>query len=266
MRRIVWGIGKVLIATLMLTGSYAVDLGKLDKQPAPDGLNHSFERRVSELEGLWKVRYHPNQAIRIYMIDSKGFVTFGDQGGWKDRIAQKGNDLLIRFDSDAIQRVERLTKCVDGRLMVEHYNPGTMYPNHPDQIGIGKRVQAGFLPGYAYTALLNGKMTPDPEEQKLDEKELKRLFRLLGNEANPPERLFGHEVTISGVVQEEGIRPLLTLGEVEQTMPFHKFQLLKVGSDIQPKVGDRMQIRGKLVEYADGKWWLWILEMKQLKN
>jgi hypothetical protein len=97
------------------------------------------------LTGTWRVTYHPNAAVRVYTIGSTGVVRFEDFPAWKgtlvNRGARAGSDLL-RFEGDADDRLERLTLLEDGRLLVEHYNPGATFleEKRPDQIGLGDRI------------------------------------------------------------------------------------------------------------------------------
>lgn len=80
--------------------------------------------------GVWRFSYG-NKTAHVRTIDADGKV---DGGG--GNLSVRGDDLVIQFATV----IERLTLAGD-RLLVEHYNPASDYPNKPpDQIGIGVRV------------------------------------------------------------------------------------------------------------------------------
>lgn len=97
------------------------------------------------LTGTWRVTYHPKAAVRVYTISSTGVVRFEDFPAWKGKLVNRGTKArsdLLRFEGDAEDRLERLTLLEDGRLLIEHYNPGSLYfgGKRPDQIGLGDRI------------------------------------------------------------------------------------------------------------------------------
>ncbi len=148
-----------LLATMVavLAISTVVFLLNKSKQPAtetPPG--------EGPLVGVWRVRYHPNQAVRTYEIGADGKVLFVEErmsGLLQDTNALKElgrsdeadftSGWFLIFREDSLKRVERLTICADGRLLVEHFNPTLTTGELLDQIGIGLRVQEGKVPGDA---------------------------------------------------------------------------------------------------------------------
>jgi hypothetical protein len=96
------------------------------------------------LVGSWVLTYHPNCAVRNYIIYSSGRVTFienGEEwaGSLKAAKANANSSFMLRFDRDPVDRKERITLCKDGRILVEHFNPSDQ--ERPDQIGIGEKKQ-----------------------------------------------------------------------------------------------------------------------------
>jgi hypothetical protein len=93
-------------------------------------------KMLRSLAGTWQITYHPNKTVRTYTITKRGEVLFSELD-MRGQIAVGDTGLLLDFQSDG--KLERLTLGTDGRLFVEHYNPATLFPNNPDQIGIGRR-------------------------------------------------------------------------------------------------------------------------------
>jgi hypothetical protein len=84
-------------------------------------------------EGKWVITY-ANSAVRHYILDARGNVTFSeaDQRATLTRI---NGQLLLAFGDGKLERV----KLVDGKLQVEHFNPPSDYPNKPNTTGVGTR-------------------------------------------------------------------------------------------------------------------------------
>lgn len=91
--------------------------------------------------GVWTVKYHPNQATRVYVVDENGDVAFpdADADAKIKPMIEKNGEILIDFKDG---KLERWTIGKDGRLFIEHFNPKESYPHTPDQIGIGTRKDA----------------------------------------------------------------------------------------------------------------------------
>jgi hypothetical protein len=94
---------------------------------------------LDDLEGVWSITYTNNTA-RVYVIDDAGNVTFQATGA-RGRLREQPDDtFLLEFNGDG--KLERLTLGSDGRLFVEHYDPGAAFPGQaPTQIGIGVRLE-----------------------------------------------------------------------------------------------------------------------------
>ena len=112
----------LLLATI---GNLPAAPGLKDRQPIP--------------AGVWTVKYHPNQAIRSYVVSETGEVSFPDCDAKTKPTVEKNGEILIDFKDG---KLERWTIGKDGRLFIEHFNPKENYPEAPDQIGIGVRKDA----------------------------------------------------------------------------------------------------------------------------
>jgi hypothetical protein len=108
-----------LMVLLQLAASLHAAPGPKDQSPVP--------------AGTWTVKYHPNQAVRVYLVSADGEVSFPD-GTSKAKLTVKDREILLDF-SDG--KIERWTLGRDGRLFVEHFNPKSNFPDTPDQIGVG---------------------------------------------------------------------------------------------------------------------------------
>jgi hypothetical protein len=100
------------------------------------GSRGSVKKTLNNLAGTWEITYHPNKTVRTYTITKRGEVYFAEEDR-RGQITAGSAGLLLDFGTD--QKLERLTLGTDGRLFVEHYNPSTLFPDDPDQIGIGRR-------------------------------------------------------------------------------------------------------------------------------
>lgn len=90
----------------------------------------------ARLAGKWKIEYS-SDATRGYIIDRDGSVSYPD-ANLKGKITRQDNMLLLVFEDD--DKLERLTPAIDGRLLVEHYNPKANFPGKRwTVIGIGVR-------------------------------------------------------------------------------------------------------------------------------
>jgi hypothetical protein len=128
------------LCTLVLVRLAAPVSESLGTEPPANPVVASSEPHP--LAGHWKIDFHPNQAIREYTITSAGQITFVEFPDWKGTLTgNRGakSSFLLRFEGEPGECVERLTLVADGRLLVEHYNPGTTFAaeGRPDQIGIG---------------------------------------------------------------------------------------------------------------------------------
>ncbi|MBO0698975.1 MAG: hypothetical protein J2P46_11320 [Zavarzinella sp.] len=84
--------------------------------------------------GAWTVIYHPNRAVRVYVVSADGEVTFAE-GRSKAKLVEKDKEIILDLKDG---KLERWTLGKDGRLFVEHFNPRDSYPaGPPDQIGVG---------------------------------------------------------------------------------------------------------------------------------
>jgi hypothetical protein len=84
--------------------------------------------------GTWTVTYHPNRAVRVYVVAADGEVTLTEFGG-KGKLEVKDRQIVVDLHDG---KLERWTIGRDGRLFDEHFNPRSSYPDGPpDQIGIG---------------------------------------------------------------------------------------------------------------------------------
>jgi len=84
--------------------------------------------------GVWTVTYHPNRAVRVYVVSAEGEVTFAE-GRSKVKLVTKDKEIVLDLKDG---KLERWTVGKDGRLFVEHFNPRDGYPaGPPDQIGVG---------------------------------------------------------------------------------------------------------------------------------
>jgi hypothetical protein len=143
-----------LMTSLGPWGAFSADLPSYPGGPAVAGID---ARSCHPLFGVWRITYHPNQSVHTYDIDRSGKVAFVEAKEWSGMLQDTNlfkefgwskaleftNDWFLLFKDDPAKRVERLTLCADGRLLVEHFNPEALAGGRPDQIGIGVKVQAG---------------------------------------------------------------------------------------------------------------------------
>lgn len=93
--------------------------------------------------GVWSVKYG-NGTVRIYSISPEGMLNVAEENGVRitPRIAKitlRGTDFMVE---SAEGTIERLT-LAGGKLIVEHFNPKTSYPNSaPALRATGTRVTA----------------------------------------------------------------------------------------------------------------------------
>lgn len=94
----------------------------------------------TNLVGSWDVLY-TNGYRRTYRMYADGTVEWvGEKGRDKVKAYRQDGDLLLEIERG---KLERLTPAADGRLFVEHWNPGALFPDHPPApIGIATRPKA----------------------------------------------------------------------------------------------------------------------------
>lgn len=92
--------------------------------------DESLANAAAKLAGTWKITYS-NGDQRTYAISSDGSASFLHfdppgrlSGTTKKKIFLKGGDVLVEFQEGAIERL----KVSGGKLLVEHFNPKTLYP------------------------------------------------------------------------------------------------------------------------------------------
>ena len=94
--------------------------------------------------GLWRIDFHPNQAVRTYEIYDDGTVTFVETGWIGNLIPVNLPNIrgrwTVRFKDENEGITEIITQIADGRLLVEHFNPAQTPLPRVDQIGIGERL------------------------------------------------------------------------------------------------------------------------------
>jgi hypothetical protein len=96
----------------------------------------SLRQAIARLTGTWQVVF-PSGAIRVYVVDAKGNVSFPAE----QRVAKlKGQprELLVDFEDG---KLERWT-IADGRLFCEHWDPKTDFGKQsPALISVGAKVK-----------------------------------------------------------------------------------------------------------------------------
>ena len=82
--------------------------------------------QISDLAGQWTVPY-ANAACHIYEFDKNGKMTGLANGvKWTGKVEEKAGRMLLTFNE--VDKLERLTLRVDGRLSVEHWSPKEELP------------------------------------------------------------------------------------------------------------------------------------------
>ncbi len=96
----------------------------------------SLRQAISRLTGTWHVAF-PSGAVRVYVVDAKGGVSFPAE----KRVAKlKGQprDMLVDFEDG---KLERWT-IADGRLFCEHWDPKVHFGKKaPTMVSVGTKVQ-----------------------------------------------------------------------------------------------------------------------------
>lgn len=88
----------------------------------------------SAIAGAWKITY-AGGSVRNYVIFDNGEVKYKELD--RTGTLQRAKVLLLDFGDG---KVERLS-LAGSRLLVEHFNPKSDYPNNrPNEIGIGVRA------------------------------------------------------------------------------------------------------------------------------
>lgn len=92
--------------------------------------DESLVTAAAKLAGTWKITYSTGE-LRTYAVSSDGSVSFLHfdptgrlSGTTKKKLLLKGGDVLVEFQEGAIERL----KVSGGKLLVEHFNPKTLYP------------------------------------------------------------------------------------------------------------------------------------------
>ena len=125
-----------------LTLAVALGLGPWVTMCAVD----AGDARIQDLAGQWTILYG-NGAVRLYAFDKDGRMS-GTANGVRltGHIWQKDSMLLLTFREE--DKLERLTRRADGRLVVEHWDPRRDYPGkEPAQVGIGTPATGRNAPG-----------------------------------------------------------------------------------------------------------------------
>jgi len=103
--------------------------------------------KISDLAGQWYVGYD-NSAIHLYDIDKNGNLHGRQNDGVQlsGRIEEHDGRLLLRFKE--VDKIERITPRVDGRLVFEHWSPSAGFPDRKfDTVGVGTPVRGKSAPG-----------------------------------------------------------------------------------------------------------------------
>ncbi len=90
----------------------------------------------SQLVGKWDIQHWPNRGKRTYIITPSGAVHFIEENR-NTVLVRRENDILLDFGDG---KLERLNPSND-RLFIEHFSPKSDFPDRPNQIGIGRRVE-----------------------------------------------------------------------------------------------------------------------------
>jgi hypothetical protein len=97
------------------------------------------QQAFSKVAGTWKVTYSTGN-VRIYTITPEGVAVQKDYEGRGPRTTKlvvKGGDVLLDFDDNILERLHVKARA----LVVEHYNPKTLYPaGQPNAQGTGALV------------------------------------------------------------------------------------------------------------------------------
>jgi hypothetical protein len=94
---------------------------------------------IRRFEGTWTVNYD-NRTSRRLRIDAFGKVEWltKDKVSATTQLTKKGGDCLLDFNDG---KIERLT-MQGSKLMVEHFNPKTLYPRPgPNHTGTGEKAK-----------------------------------------------------------------------------------------------------------------------------
>jgi hypothetical protein len=94
---------------------------------------------TEQFKGTWDVRYTRVSGIRRYRINGTGKLDLlsGERVQTTVQITKKGGDYMIDFNEGKLERLS----MKDGKLIVEHYNPASLYPTQkPSHLGAGTKV------------------------------------------------------------------------------------------------------------------------------
>jgi hypothetical protein len=89
-------------------------------------------------EGLWTIRYD-NGVVRKVSIDANDVLTMLEEGNQpknlKAKMATYGGDCLVDWGDGAIEKMT----LANAKLVIEHFNPKSIYPKGPSLHAVGTR-------------------------------------------------------------------------------------------------------------------------------
>jgi len=90
---------------------------------------------ASNFAGTWRVRY-TNGSARTYQVGANDTVIFPAER--RHGQLRRGKNVLLQFGDGRLER----WRLVNGRLLVQHWNPASSYPARPPKVtGVGVRVR-----------------------------------------------------------------------------------------------------------------------------
>lgn len=95
---------------------------------------------LARYEGTWDVVYRSVGTARRYRFNATGKVEWMEREQVKSttQIFRKGNDLMLDWKDGKFERVS----IKGGKLIIEHFNPGTRYPKEgPNTVGTGEKLR-----------------------------------------------------------------------------------------------------------------------------
>lgn len=220
------------------------------------------QESVHPLVGLWQVAYTPNRAVRLYDVDARGGVQLLETGWLGKLVACPAGDggWTIQFPDAPGPQQERWTLCGDGRLLVEHFNPGGGLESGspPDQVGIAKRV----LPTPTKLA------APSPEGAPIPAEEFVSLLGQVRRGERSPDSLLGKQVEFDARVGIARSQPLVEIEHpsLQGGSGWNLFHLFRIAGDNEIPAGKRLKVVGRLVEHGYAAWFVWVDRLEWLPD
>jgi CubicO group peptidase (beta-lactamase class C family) len=101
--------------------------------------------QIAHFAGQWSIPY-ANGAFHVYEFDKHGKMTGLANGvRWTGQLEKIDERWLLKLND--LDKLERITLRVDGRIVVEHWSPKANFPKKCDTVGVGVPVAGRMKPG-----------------------------------------------------------------------------------------------------------------------